>query len=158
MKVVDKAVVAATRSRNGTTQLLVFDHPHAGTQIVKGTVEPGEKLQAAVVREMEEESGIVLVSAGHLIGVWDRTVGGGPNEDGPIEVNRWHVFHCQIPADCDSTWNHIAKGSPVEEGVVFSFRWLEATDALPSLLHPLFGPVATMIATHVATGCDEAGR
>ncbi|MBN1668895.1 MAG: NUDIX domain-containing protein, partial [Anaerolineales bacterium] len=42
-------------------QLLVFDHPHspeAGTQVPGGTVDPGEPLELAALREAREESGV----------------------------------------------------------------------------------------------------
>ena len=46
---------------NADRHLLVFNHvysPEAGTQVPGGSVEPGENVVAAVVREAQEETGI----------------------------------------------------------------------------------------------------
>jgi 8-oxo-dGTP pyrophosphatase MutT (NUDIX family) len=51
------------RTKNGEKEILVFDHldmPEAGTQVIGGTVEEGEGLKSALVREVLEESGIVI--------------------------------------------------------------------------------------------------
>lgn len=42
------------------TELLAFRHPSAGKQFVKGTIEANESPQEAAVRELREESGVVL--------------------------------------------------------------------------------------------------
>jgi hypothetical protein len=45
-----KVLAYITRTRNGQTQLLVFDHgddPQAGTQVPAGTVEESETVEAA---------------------------------------------------------------------------------------------------------------
>jgi 8-oxo-dGTP pyrophosphatase MutT (NUDIX family) len=39
-------------------QILAFEHPRAGVQLVKGYIEPGETVRAAALRELAEESGI----------------------------------------------------------------------------------------------------
>ncbi len=148
---VDKAVAAVTRVRRSQPQLLVFDHPSAGSQIVKGTVEDGESVEDAVVRELFEESGLVVESAGTLIGRWERIVGGGPSETGTLERNLWHVFDIEAPPNCPTGWEHAAVGSPAEEGLVFAFRWVPIGAGLADSLHPLFEPVAHMIAAYHAS-------
>ena len=55
--ILEKVVALITRQRNGQTELLVFDHPTAGTQIPAGTVEAEEPITTAVVREAFEETG-----------------------------------------------------------------------------------------------------
>ncbi|WP_272972120.1 NUDIX domain-containing protein [Comamonas terrigena] len=42
----------------GTIEILAFEHPLAGLQLVKGTIEPGETSAAAALRELREESGL----------------------------------------------------------------------------------------------------
>lgn len=44
-------------TRRGGAEVLLFAHPHAGWQIVKGTVEPGETPALAARREFLEETG-----------------------------------------------------------------------------------------------------
>jgi 8-oxo-dGTP pyrophosphatase MutT (NUDIX family) len=38
-------------------EVLAFEHPLAGLQLVKGTIEAGETPQQAAVRELREEAG-----------------------------------------------------------------------------------------------------
>lgn len=47
--------------------LLAFEHPQAGKQLVKGGVQLGETEVAAAVRELREESGLVATSARALV-------------------------------------------------------------------------------------------
>lgn len=53
----DKACPVVLRSRE-TLEILAFEHPLAGLQLVKGSVEPGESTDMAAVRELMEEAGI----------------------------------------------------------------------------------------------------
>jgi 8-oxo-dGTP pyrophosphatase MutT (NUDIX family) len=53
--VLDKVTGFVTRGR----ELLVFRHPTAGVQLPAGTVEAGETPEAAVLREVREEAGLV---------------------------------------------------------------------------------------------------
>jgi len=48
---------------------LAFEHPLAGLQLVKSSIEPGETPQAAALRELEEESGIVHAFAVRHLGL-----------------------------------------------------------------------------------------
>lgn len=52
------AIVKVTAFCIRGEQLLVFDHPAAGTQVPAGTVEQGEDPRDAVLRELAEETGI----------------------------------------------------------------------------------------------------
>ena len=56
--VVEKVTAFVTRERNGARELLLFRHPKAGIQIPAGTVEDGETPEAAVIREVYEETGL----------------------------------------------------------------------------------------------------
>lgn len=148
MKTVHKAVAAVVSDATTEPHLLVFDHPTAGTQLVKGTVEDGETIASAVIRELFEESGLVVDSAGFHVGDWERTVGGGPDEMGPIEINTWHLFIVPDPGRYPTSWQHEASGSPAEDGLVFAFRWIPINEHLNEALHPLFEPVTRMILEH----------
>lgn len=44
--------------RRETLKILAFEHPLAGLQRVKGSVEPGESTALTAVRELKEEAGI----------------------------------------------------------------------------------------------------
>ncbi len=50
----------------GRVDVLVFRHPLAGTQLVKGTIEAAEVIQRAAERELLEESGLVATAVADL--------------------------------------------------------------------------------------------
>jgi len=58
MTLIEKVVPVVFREINNNLEILVFRHPLAGIQIVKGTVEHQEQLEHAALRELYEESGI----------------------------------------------------------------------------------------------------
>src|SRR3954468_14297639 len=101
MQTLEKVLAYVTRTRNGRTELLVFEHrdqPAAGVQVPAGTVESGESIAAAVVRELEEESGLSALQP-----------------HGPIDEYMWvnaqtgnhhhrHVFCFDAPPDLPVTW------------------------------------------------------
>ena len=148
MKVVVKALAAVLREGPAGPEVLAFRHPTAGLQLPKGTVEPGETIAAGARRELREESGLVLDGPLEHLGVWERVVRGGPNEDGPWEVNRWWVTVIRADRPLPDRWEHRAEGSPAEEGLVFRFAWLPLDARLPGALDPLFETIAAMLLHH----------
>lgn len=110
-------------------RLLVFDHPAGGgAQLPKGTIEPGESPEAAVRRELHEESGIDHAGALESLGTLDRP-GDARLEGRPVRrPQRWHLFLMRSETLLPERFDHIAVGSPEEDGLVFSFRWLSASD------------------------------
>lgn len=82
-----KAYGYVTRIKEGKTQVLVFQHPitEAGIQIPKGTVKPKEDTYHAVIREIEEETGLRSFHVENLIAedLWE-------NDDGAIH-NRFFI-------------------------------------------------------------------
>ncbi|WP_432767542.1 NUDIX domain-containing protein [Pseudomonas frederiksbergensis] len=53
------------------THILLFRHPIAGVQLVKGTIEIGETPAQTALRELSEESGIEAASVVSDMGCWD---------------------------------------------------------------------------------------
>lgn len=51
-------------------QILAFRHPKAGTQLIKGTLETGERPEAGVLRELAEESGIAHAAVVEKLASW----------------------------------------------------------------------------------------
>lgn len=102
--------------------MLTFTHrdfPDAGVQIPAGTVSEGEALEAALWREVEEESGLrreqlTLVGpiAMHTHPDW--------GEAGIVE----HLFHLRAAEDLPDTWTHTVYGEGDDTGYVFEYRWL----------------------------------
>lgn len=130
MQTVKKAVAVVLRSGKHVLEVLVFRHPSAGVQIPKGTMENFETVEAAALRELEEESGLVLETQPMIIGTWNRTVKGGPNEDGPPEINQWIVTIMKADDHLPDQWLHHATGSPAEDGLAFEFFWLPIDETL----------------------------
>jgi ADP-ribose pyrophosphatase YjhB (NUDIX family) len=59
-----RVVAYVTRARDGQTELLVFEdpkHPHTGTRVPAGRLDPDEELEAGLLREIAEETGLVDV-------------------------------------------------------------------------------------------------
>ncbi|MCG9126500.1 NUDIX domain-containing protein [Candidatus Poribacteria bacterium] len=54
----EKVTAFITQKRNGVDSLLVFKHPNAGIQIPAGSVEVGEAIEKAAIREAQEETGL----------------------------------------------------------------------------------------------------
>ena len=55
-----KVAILVTRAGPDGPQLLVFEHDHSGVQVPAGSVEPGEDITSAAIRELEEESGLAV--------------------------------------------------------------------------------------------------
>ena len=156
MKTVWKALAAVVRQRDGRPEVLVFRHPIAGVQLPKGTVEADETIHGATLRELAEESGLRVDAVPELVGTWKRVVGGGPNEDGPLEINMWSISILWANSNLPDEWDHEAEGSPAEEGLTFAFFWLPLDQSFPTAVHPLFTPAARMILDHVDQGSRSA--
>lgn len=58
MRAIQKVTAFVTRYVEEKAELLLLEHPTAGIQLPAGTVELGEPLEAAVLREVAEETGL----------------------------------------------------------------------------------------------------
>jgi 8-oxo-dGTP pyrophosphatase MutT (NUDIX family) len=129
-----KACPIVVRGTRAFREVLAFQHPSAGRQFVKGTIEPGEAPSQAAERELLEESGLSLPSP---------LVFAGKHE---IDMERqlWHFFYAEVSGLPDS-WDHQATD---DNGHVFQFFWhpLHAPldDAWHSLFHEVFGIIRTV--------------
>lgn len=76
---IKKAYGYVTRMKEGTKQVLVFQHSivEAGIQIPKGTVKPLENPDDAVCREIKEETGLKNFDVDYLIAddFWENSDG-----------------------------------------------------------------------------------
>lgn len=120
-----KVVPVVLRQRHNDVQILVFRHPLSGIQIVKGTVEENEGLEAAALRELFEESGIQKASIQHYLGLHI------PKEVGP----HWSVFLCEVHESLQDEWTHYCLD---DGGLTFQFFWHSMSEPLSIEWHPLF--------------------
>jgi len=55
---VEKVCPYVLRRAGVHQEILAFRHPVAGCQLIKGTLEPGEAVEAGALRELHEEAGL----------------------------------------------------------------------------------------------------
>ena len=112
--------------RKNASEVLVFDHrdfPEAGTQVVGGTVEPGEDLVLALHREIFEESGLDLDPA-FFMKLGETSY---HRKDIP-EINHRHYYAIH-GEDLPETWSHTVSSDGADDGMVFDFYWLSIDEA-----------------------------
>lgn len=135
---------------DGRGRLLVFDHPEdGGMQLPKGTVEPGEAPDDAVRRELLEESGIDYRGALQPLGTMDRDCEAGVEGNVHRHAQLWHLYLMRVEGTLPETFEHVASGSPEEDGLVFRFRWLAADDSVDGFALP-YRVVIARVRAHLA--------
>ena len=118
-----KVCAVPYRLNKGALEVLAFQHPLAGKQFVKGTLEPGEEPSDGARRELEEESGLAAESTGFSLG--EEVIGDPPA--------KWLFFAFALFApDC---WSHSA---PDDGGHSFAFFWHPLDTDLDAEWHPSF--------------------
>jgi len=70
-EVVEKVVAIITRGSGAETEILVFRHRFSGMQLPAGTVERGEPVDAALLREVREETGLQAVVVDRKLALLD---------------------------------------------------------------------------------------
>lgn len=120
----DKACAVVLSSTAGA-RILLFRHPLAGAQLVKGTIEEGETPSQAALRELSEESGIDAATVVGDLGVWDAE-----------HLDQIWSFHlCQAKEPLPERWSHQTLD---DHGHLFQFFWA-SLDQLPHAdCHPVF--------------------
>ncbi|WP_062661145.1 NUDIX hydrolase [Grimontia celer] len=114
------------REIDGEMNLLLFKHPLAGIQLVKGTVEPFDiSYESAAKRELTEESGISYVLNTTYLGSW---------ESG-YQDQFWHFVLCQVGETLPKTWCFYTQD---DGGHEFQFFWHRLGDPIPNDCHKLF--------------------
>ena len=120
----NKACPVLLRNKGGDLQILAFRHPLAGCQLVKGTIEADEAPDAAVLRELFEESGIDSAGVVRHLGIWES---GYKNQV-------WSLYLCEAGQLADEWTHHTPDGG----GLDFSFFWHSLDDSPDAAWHPLY--------------------
>ena len=128
MERVKKVVAYIVRDTSGKRELLVFrhrDYPDAGLQVPAGTVQEGEDIQAALMREVTEETGLELTGEPVTLGVFDYF----NSETG--KINERHVFLVTTPEEIPDRWEWLETGEgEMPEGYVFCFEWADLSGVI----------------------------
>lgn len=115
-------------------RLLVFRHtryPEAGIQVPAGTVEEGESLDKAVLREAREETGLGNLEIRSYLGVREYDL----SAFGQSGVQRRHYFHLALGGKAPVRWRHYEE-HPSDgsiEPIEFEFFWVKFPDEVPEL-------------------------
>lgn len=125
---VEKACPIVLRQTSLQTEILAFQHPLAKRQLVKGTIDPGEKPGEAACRELREESGLIADSNPLSIG----------NNEKLLDGNTWHYFLCTVKTTMPDHWEFETLD---DGGHRFEFFWHSLGSELDATWHPLFHDV-----------------
>ena len=118
-----KACPVLVRGTGLEASLLAFEHPHAGLQLVIGTIEPGESAGQAAIRELKEEAGVEGVVVRDL-GLWRSG----------RKHHIWSFHLCQTQTFLPETWSHYCLD---DGGHAFRFFWQPLASPLSDTWHPI---------------------
>lgn len=134
-----KACPIILREKNDEIEVLSFQHPLAGKQIVKGTIDPGEDYAEAALRELHEESGIDDARVKDFIG----------NVLFEDEQQSWHIYICEtVNRELPESWSHTALEGDGNE-YNFSFFWHKLSDGTDNDWHYTFRKVLEIVNQHI---------
>jgi len=115
MNMADKVCPVVFRDAS-MRQILAFEHPRAGVQLVKGYIEPGETVRAAALRELAEESGIADSGVVEDLGTFDSEHHG----------HVWSLQLCTFPQPLPESWTHHCAE---DGGYDFRFFWYDVSQS-----------------------------
>ncbi len=121
-----RAYAFILREKDGIGEMLVFrergKEPSKPFHIPGGGLEPGEIPEEAIVREIEEESGLTGLKPSKFIGQWVE------QQENQIFQRYFFLFHTSklLP----DTWTHKVTGNGLDSGIYYDYQWVSAEDAL----------------------------
>lgn len=118
-----KACPVVVRKTAGRLEVLVFRHPLAGKQLVKGSIEFAETVERAALRELYEEGDIGSTAIAYL---------GSHQMADP--AREWHFVVCGNDILPDA-WTHRTSDGG---GLDFAFFWRPLDEMPNDEWHPIF--------------------
>lgn len=104
---IEKITAFITRRTNQKLELLLFNHPNAGIQIPAGTVENGENIEDALIREVIEETGLANIIIKKYIGFKENRM----SQNQFLMLKKSKVYSRPDPTSFD--WAELRKGTTV---------------------------------------------
>ena len=126
-----KKVIAYITDNN---RLLVFAHPEspeAGIQVPAGTVKDGEVVEAAVMREAREETGLSYLKREAFLGEYQLDM----TPYGKSEIHHRYFYHLTCTETPANEWRH-GEYDPTEtkvDYIPFDFYWVDLDSDIPEL-------------------------
>jgi len=117
------------------SRLLVFrqpEFPEAGIQVPGGSVSPDEPLDAAVLREAHEETGLSGLQIEAFLG--DVIHDFSPRSR--YEIHHRHYYHLTTSGEVAERWN-CYENDPSEgdhTSILFDLFWVDLPDGVPPLI------------------------
>lgn len=127
---VEKVAVYLTRDVGHGPELLLFvapETPDPVYQVPAGTLEKGEDILAGALRELEEESGVRVLSAEKF----HETVFFKKYSQ---QFQRRHCFHVDAGPGLPEGWEHRVEGEGEDMGIRFEYSWFPLSDLPPSMI------------------------
>jgi 8-oxo-dGTP pyrophosphatase MutT (NUDIX family) len=124
----ERVVAYVTRQGPSGLDLLTIEQGDitGGVQVPAGRLDPGERPELGLAREVEEETGITGVSVVRRLAdadEFERLYGPGPH--------RSHAFHADVAAEGPKEWEHRVGGSGADAGFVYLCRWVRLDECPP---------------------------
>jgi 8-oxo-dGTP pyrophosphatase MutT (NUDIX family) len=120
-----KVLAYVVRRQAGRLQLLVFEHADgsdSGLQVPAGTVEASESLEAALWRELLEETGLRTPDVA-LVG----KLAEAPEPE--LEQVR-HIYLLKDAVGLPNNWRSAVAGEGEDQGMVFEYSWVAIAPSL----------------------------
>ena len=127
----EKIVAYIVRQKHNKFELLVFEHDknwsEAGLQVPAGTVDKNEDFEAALLREVHEESGLADLEIKAKIDQYSfyREI--------QSCHNRRHVYCLTSKNDLPDVWTHQVTGDGIDQHLNFHYRWIPLESARADL-------------------------
>ncbi|WP_252017898.1 NUDIX domain-containing protein [Vibrio sp. SCSIO 43136] len=121
-----KVCPVVLRISENSRELLLFNHPLADVQLVKGTLElTDSSIESAALRELEEESGLSNIAQTQYLGCW---------ESG-FQNQLWHFVLCEAEQELPDSWKFYTLD---DGGHEFSFFWYKVGSKPDFTCHKVF--------------------
>ncbi|MEL6115889.1 NUDIX domain-containing protein [Photobacterium sp. SP02] len=128
-----KVCPVVLRHSGNALELLLFEHPLADVQLVKGTLELiDSSIESAALRELKEESGISKVLSTKYLGSW---------ESG-FQNQQWHFVLCETEQNLPNHWSFYTHD---DGGHEFNFFWYKVGDKPEFKCHKVFSDAIKQI-------------